>query len=376
MIFSTLFNYIHHRIGRAPLQNEGCWEDYRTSELEQRFNRIKLLLFKDPATYFNTSVPPVLSPLAVIQRPHSTLIKSRVEWEENSFPLYVKLFHVKNVSPEEHKTILTRMQTDFEITQFLNKTFNKDQPFTVPKTIAFFPEETALLSQESSGHRFIDVISRLAIGYPRNSELDELAEYAYSIGQWLREFQRLTTTHNSDAQGVLSLVPYVDVRLRNLMASSGLSESNRKVILDFLNHQVEEGSTSEMTICKVHGDFSLSNILVDAKNVTVLDFAMSSIGSCHQDPSYLFQRLENYLSNPLILRSTITLIEKSFLQGYNETFDGQQPLFLAFRVRHMVNYLASLVKPKKASWLTGLYQRSQFNKCFSELMSIVKRNTK
>lgn len=339
-----------------------------TVDLKRRYERIIELLSRDPQRYFGEPMPPVFSPVLTLRRPSSELIKCHAQSEGRCFGLYIKFFLVKKDSQEYHDRLHQRMKNDADITCMLYESLQQNPAHAVPRVIAFLPDERAIVMEESVGQQLLQLIIQKGRGYPSQNVLDELASYCHSLGGWLRNFQNLTRTGMLLEPAQIDLVDYVNLRLARLekfepFFKRGFSESIRQ----YLARLLQQTPIEETFACGVHSDLALSNILVTADQVTVLDFSMYQVGHFCNDIAYLYIRLEHLLYQPFFTKKTISILKESFLKGYDDNFDTDHPLFMAYYLRHKINRLADLSKTRGLSLIKRYYQNHQFRKCLYDL---------
>jgi aminoglycoside phosphotransferase (APT) family kinase protein len=202
--------------------------------------------------------------------------------------------------------------------------------------------------------------------------LDKLGNSFYAVGRWLKTFHRTAAIDLGAFDVPEDLVEYVDIRLMKLVKWEKIEQRQYREILCYFEQQLEAGISLETEMCGVHRDLSLSNILIDQNNITVLDFAMYCLGSPYIDVSYFYQRLGNLLTNPAFRPQTIHFFQRKFLEGYQSNFNLYHSLFLTYRARHMINRLISLVEMENSGLIRQLYQYWQYNKCLRELTRLIR----
>jgi tRNA A-37 threonylcarbamoyl transferase component Bud32 len=259
------------------------------------------------------------------------------------------------------------MYKEVEITRELYARLGGHSMYAVPRIFAFFPEEQAIVMEESAGQRLLDILLQKARGYPTRSTLTELAQYCCAVGGWLQHMQQLTQTTTVQQLDRTDFLEYVALRLSKLQAAPhGLSDDVADRILRALDRLLQQGPENVGKICGVHGDLSLSNILVSAEKVTILDFSMYHIGSAYNDPSYFYSRIES-VYHLLINKSTTSYLQKAFIEGYGESIESDSQIFRIYYVRHKINRLLSLADVRDLSMIQRWYQRYQFMKCWNDL---------
>jgi Phosphotransferase enzyme family len=341
-------------------------------DIQQSYERIVEILSLNSEHYFGDATPPILCPVGFVSRPGSEIVKCRVRFGDSELVIYIKFFLFWRTSEIAAERIGRRIKDDIEITSMLYARLGANSAQRVPKIVAYFPEERAVVTEESKGEPLVDIIANYARGYPGRKVLEKLATQCHAVGQWLKEFQRITATDCSIPELETELLAYVDHRLRKLAASSDLTKHEYAAVLKYLEMKVRAVDRGSIYTCGVHGDFGPSNILVHLDQVTVLDFAMYNMGLPYTDPAYLYQRLEGFLTKPFFRPGTIAVLQQSFLDGYQSTLDVIHPMFEISRVRHMVNRLVHLTNTSRLSAIKMLYQRWQYTQCLNDLKQIVK----
>jgi thiamine kinase-like enzyme len=344
---------------------------FPNADIQQSYERIIETLSSNPEHYFGQLATPVFSPIDFVSRPGSEIVKCRVFLGDSELVIYIKFFLFWRNSQAADERIGRRIQDDIEITLMLHGRLAANPEQRVPKILAYFPEERAVVSEESKGEPLLNVIADCASGYPRGKVLETLAAQCHAVGRWLKEFQKITATNCSVADLESEVLKYVDHRLKRLSASSDLTKREYDAVLKYLKATLEMVDEKGIYACGVHGDFGPSNILIHANQVTVLDFAMYKVGLPYTDPAYLYQRMEGFLTKPFFRRRTIAVLQQSFLDGYQPNFDCQQPMFQVSRVRHMVNRLVDLSNTSRLSAVRMLYQRWQYTKCLNDLKQMI-----
>jgi hypothetical protein len=357
-----------YRINRNLLLEVPGRESFNTFEPLHRYERIITLLSEDPQRYFEEISPPSILPMQVIQRPFSTLIKCQVRTTQRNFCIYIKFIHIKNDSTEYHARIIKRMKNDFFITTKLYDLLKENSSYAVPRIIAFFPEEMALITEESDGKTLLSLLRKKGKGYPKQRVMDELEQYCQTLGGWLQTFQNLTRITSSQSWDEAEFINYINLRLSKLEKSwLCIRQEDTYRIQRYLEQLLQQATEDKKFLCGVHGDIGLSNILVSSKKITVLDFPMYKIGSFYDDLTYIFMRIEYLLFNPLFRISVITKLQNAFLEGYKNEFDRKNSLFMAYCMKHRVNRLVDLSKVDNLSMVKKIYQIQQFKRFLNKI---------
>jgi aminoglycoside phosphotransferase len=344
---------------------------FSSLDLQRRYEHIVRRLAEEAQQYFEVAEPPVFSPVLSMRRPVSELVKCRVMSAHGTFGMYIKFFLARRPTPEDHARAIEKMYKEVDITRDLYARLGAHSVYAVPRIIAFFPEERAVVMEESVGQRLLDVLLQKGQGYPARSALEELAHYCHTVGGWLKHFQHLTQTTAEQKFDRADFLEYVTPRLAKLKESQSMLRADAADrILRALERLLQQVSERMGNVCSVHGDLSLSNILVSSKKVTVLDFSMCQVGSSYNDLAYFYSRIES-IYNFLINKSTTSYLQKAFIEGYGEYIDKDDPMFRIYYIRHKINRLLNLSNFRNIPIIRRLYQKYQFFRCWRDIKSSI-----
>jgi tRNA A-37 threonylcarbamoyl transferase component Bud32 len=281
--------------------------------------------------------------------------------------VYIKFFLPRRPTPEAHERSVQRLYKEVEVTRDFYARLGVHPVYAVPRIIAFFPEEKAIVMEESTGQRLLDVLLQKGRGYPTRSALRELAQYCHAVGGWLKHFQSLTQSATDPQLERVDFLEYVAVRLAKLQASQrALRDEMADRLLASLQQLLQQVPENAGQVCGVHGDLSLSNILVTFDKVTVLDFSMYQIGSSYNDPAYFYSRIES-IYNLMIKKSTILFLQEAFIEGYDSNIENNIDQFRIYYIRHKINRLLSLSDFNNLPFFKRWYQKYQLFKCWKDL---------
>jgi len=341
------------------------------SELKTRYERVIEHFQGNAEAYFGASFSLKITPELIIRRPLSEVVKCAAFGKNKQLVIYMKFFRVDKCKDEGQAQVMHRIRNEVTVTKKLYGSFPENQSNSVPRMIAFFPEEMSIVTEECKGEQLLKQIANSAKGYPGKKVMDELSAYCHLVGQWLKQFQKTPAIDLNHKDTPPSLIDYVDIRLKRLLAQARFKEQDRQDVLRYLEQQLGQSSDEKKSLCPAHGDLSLSNILVKKNQVSVLDFAMYRMDTPYLDPSYFCHQLEDFLAAPFFRKKTISILQKAFLDAYDPTFDSNAPIFLAYRVRHIINRLTGLSEMKGLSLIKNRYQQWQYKKYRSALHRLI-----
>jgi len=345
----------------------------RSPEVQERYDRVIGRLAETLAPDFKGDTPLRITPLSTIRRPFSDLVRCRAQSGSQSLGLYMKFVRLSGQDKEEDRRMIYNLEKEVAVMRRLSKTFPSDAPLSVPKILAYFPDETVVITQENQGLPLLTRIAKSAKGFPGKRSLSGLERHCHAAGEWLSTFHKIAPFDLGRQEAPADLPAYVRLRLEKLWKSAAFRQRDVASILSYIQKQIAAASNEKPALRGTHGDFSLSNILAAAGQVTVLDFGMYHQASPYLDVSYFCQHLDDFLTHPLYLQSTTTALNDAFLAGYGRDFDPRHPLYRAYYVRHMVNHLIGLSRFVSLTPLKRLYQKQQYRHCLSTLRKWISK---
>jgi hypothetical protein len=133
---------------------------FSSFDIQQSYERIVESLSLNPEHYFGNATPPILSPVEFVSRPGSEIVKCRVRCGDSELVIYIKFFLFWRTSENAAERIGRRIKDDIEITSMLYARLGADSAQRVPKIVAYFPEERAVVTEESKGDPLVDIIAK------------------------------------------------------------------------------------------------------------------------------------------------------------------------------------------------------------------------
>jgi aminoglycoside phosphotransferase (APT) family kinase protein len=217
----------------------------------------------------------------------------------------------------------------------------------------------AIVTAEARGSTLSVLLEREAAWWPSPQALHELGSVMSSVGGWLRAF------HAIDARdGVLvsldDMRAYIDVRLRRLLAAQPprVDDLGRERTLRYFDRTAALVDTGDLREVLTHSDLAPSNILVNGKDVTVIDFAMVTPGSVFMDVARLYTQLEFLTAKPKFRPAVVQELQRRLLDGFDPALRPERPLFRLFLLQHLLCHMSNLAR-NPAPALARLYNRHQ-----------------
>jgi Phosphotransferase enzyme family len=311
--------------------------------IDNNLKRIVETVLQDHEDYLQGSRAVRL--VELIKRPSSQIIKIEIEFENSKNNILVKVFKPKNSSSNHFQEMRDRVRKDFDVTLMVHERLKSYPGYSTAEPVACFPELLAIVMIESPGQNLRDLIINKATYYPSKTTLDQLAEYSFACGQWLTIFQDIT---REKAQGNLQphdVVRDIDLRLSKLVQKHGefFSSQLRRQVLNYSERQALKVQDADLRLCGVHGDFCPANILVNGREITVLDFEMFKVGSIYQDFTYYLRHLETLSQKPVFRPKTLSILREAFVIGYDKNIDTTAPIVALFKLRHIICHLVDIL---------------------------------
>lgn len=346
---------------------------FPSADFERRYQGVVNRLYEALSQHFLSREHLVFSPIRFIRRPFSDLVQCRAQSGSQALNFYIKFVRLKGKSKDEDERMIRNLEREVTVIRHLNGAFPVHGALAVPKLLAYFPEEKVVVTEESKGDQLLMLIAKTAKGFPGKRTLDALSSHCYIAGTWLNRFQRTAHLDFARKEQPEDLLGYVDLRLKKLLNAAQLKRGDVLSILKYIQKQLDACLEARPVLSATHGDFSLSNILAAKGRVIVLDFGMYRLASPYLDLSYFCQHMDDFLTNPLFVRSTTETLNRAFLEGYAPDFDAEHPLYRAYYVRHMVNHLVGLARVAGLSKVKRLYQNHQYRHCLSTLRKMISK---
>jgi hypothetical protein len=217
--------------------------------------------------------------------------------------------------------------------------FHATSGLSVVRPVACFPEIPALATVAVAGESLRDRISRDGRWPARPARLAELAEATRQAGRWLRVMQDGTIVPGAQVS-IEEMAAYADVRLKRLMTygSQGLNEATRGRVLRVYEGVARRADRLDRTVCGVHGDLALSNVVWGDGGITVIDISAYREGSRYLDPTRIHHQLGLYRTKPLFTEDTIARLRDAFWDGYGLRPDPDDRMLLLHMAQHTLTH--------------------------------------
>jgi Ser/Thr protein kinase RdoA (MazF antagonist) len=178
----------------------------------------------------------------------------------------------------------------------------------------------------------------------------------HGAGHWLRALQ--SSTPPAAGHSLDEMLEYVDVRLERIsqLGPRGLDAGWRSEVRGVFRDV--RASEADLRVARIHGDFSLSNIIFDGRRTVAIDLTRFGVGSIYHDVSRLYHQLGLLLHKPYVRPATVARLRRALLSGYGGPADvAGQPLFQLFLIQHLLTHWLGLLKMSAAPYHVRAFHR-------------------
>lgn len=311
-------------------------------------------------------------------RPYSTVYRLLLEYAPGQIPatpsaLFAKIFRPSQKNLQQQQKYLDRLQTEFEVAAHLHEQLRGQQAVGIVRPLAYYPDLLALVTEEAPGQGLAELIVAACKHWALRNTLHQAVLHCHRAGMALALMQTATAqTERCEAEEIFE---YIHVRLQRLRESEAVpfSEADYKRVRAFLEQALSKVPRIQLAQCGCHSDYAPFNVLADKERVTILDFSMYKIGSCYNDVTYFYHRIEGYLHKPIFNPAAIRTVQSAFLEGYNQTLARERDPIendLMFRVmwmKHVINNYSAIMRNRvgggrRESWPVRVFHQHIFRR--------------
>jgi hypothetical protein len=313
---------------------------------EPRFAAVLERLQENPEKYLGLNGPVGWEILKYIPRPGARILRMRFTGGADSRVVYVKISKNLRSDPVTLGKARAKMRIDYEMQVKLTEQLKNHPGFDVLQPAAYFDDLYAVVTFESAGSNFHELIIEKASIFKSKEYHPWLKDAARRSGEWLRIFQQTGDGENKTYIQYQNIRDYVDIRLQKLVASGfrEFTEGWRGQVLGYFDSMSENYAKQPMEEVLVHGDYCPVNVLVTDTDLVVLDFPMARIGPVFQDVARFYTQLETMKYKRIYPLKLIREMQSAFLTGYKENFSTDDFRLKMMIVQHIVTHLWGRVK--------------------------------
>ena len=316
-------------------------------------------------TAFECRPYPRLTHARQVASPYSSVTRMEMDCGGATKVVYLKQVKAEGIGADAARK---RALTEYDRLVSLFAHFAGHKHFAVPRPIAVFPEECAILTEEIPGMQLMGLIGTCAKRYKFRRGQSELQKHCFLAGAWLKEFQSFTTCGSAPFD-IDRLRRYCEVRLDTLQQyrRTGVDAEFKRRFAEYLMRKHEESGARLHAISGRHNDFSPHNILVDRGRVGVIDFGFFDYDSALYDVCRFWFQLEQLKSSPLFRSSTIEQLQRSFFEGYGTVIDSRDAAFEMIVSRYFITRLVTMAKEGMRRGLANWVDRRSYRWCLAWL---------
>lgn len=241
-----------------------------------------------------------------------------------------------------HAVQAARRQQEYDDLEQVQRLCGTELQGTVVRPVAVYADLGAVMTVRATGEPVAPLMQQACRRRASVSQVAESAALSARAGSWLLAFQQAQPQPRGVRSPHLStvddFVTYVEARLarmqqRPFRVDAPLLTRTRQALRQSL---ADDAILQSVTWS--HSDFGPHNLLADDRRLTVLDFELMPQHPWF-DAAYFVESLAGY-RGPRYSAAHVERMQRAFLNSYGLT--GDEALFVALRIRHLVCTAASL----------------------------------
>ena len=248
-------------------------------------------------------------------------------------------------NPAEREETSRRVAWAFETMARLYQAMAVAPGLSVVRPLACYPEHLAIVTEGARGVTLLHLLETRARWWPSRHTLQQLSHSVARIGEWMQQFQRVTSADTSSLS-LSEMRAYIDDRLRLLVdiPKAAFSADDRRRLLNAFDAIAERVEADAIPSVLAHADFALGNVLVDGGDIVVLDFAAPARGARYHDVSHLFMQLDLLNAKPQFRPSVTRRLQEALLEGFDPGLRESEPLFQLLLFQHVACHYLGLAR--------------------------------
>jgi aminoglycoside phosphotransferase (APT) family kinase protein len=305
------------------------------------------------ARYFpEASVPPRVISVHYRPRRLSDIAKAEVAMGLTRVAIYIKI-HKHHVSTPER--VKQKARLEFETLRHLDEAMTAVPGCAVPKPIAFFPDEIAVVTEEVKGQNLYQLIKRALRPYAGWAGRRVVEAHCEASGFWLRQFQAVTQREARKSLREAGVLARLTSDLE-VCVSRGLAQSDSVRLVRFCEDRLARLDGQAFPVVGTHPDFQPDNVVARADGVSVLDFTSFGYGLPWSDVGRFVATLEFFAKHPLYNRRRIAAFRVAFLRGYGLRGPEAEAV-LVYAARSLVKAVRAVATWPAPSFVRRLRER-------------------
>jgi hypothetical protein len=268
--------------------------------------------------------PPEL--VRVSHSTHSALLEYRNPASESEPPLLVKYIMVSSRPEIAAETV----RREFTALETARKMAGTDFNASIPEPLLALPEAGLIVTRKLNGVGLNHILWRNATWPQARLRTRELREIAFATGEWLGKFHR--ATRQADLR--LNAAAFEREMQQQLerCQKMGFTASAARNIFETVSRCLRRVGDVSLPAASRHGDFTPRNILLDGRQLRVLDFEnFVNADFVYEDVGKFVAYVSLLHGRPGYSRSALTAFAQDFLQGYGTPLEQRMVQLFAMK---------------------------------------------
>jgi tRNA A-37 threonylcarbamoyl transferase component Bud32 len=230
-------------------------------------------------------------------------------------------------------------------------------PIDYPAPVHYFPDQRAILTRWCNGQELRRAFYRDIWRSP--GSVPNLVRQFRDCGQWLAQFHRASSDKGEVTSFVAQRMMHADRMIAEIEANGRNTLPRHEIAsirntIDALLHESKSSATG-----RIHGNFTLRNVLVSNRGAAPVDFEDSRFDILHCDTGQMIADIAVSAYRPLSRAELRRELTASFITGYQEFFDFEPDLVKGFALYHLLATYYESVSRRVASPFQRLVCRLQ-----------------
>jgi Ser/Thr protein kinase RdoA (MazF antagonist) len=300
-------------------------------------------------------------PVAVFDRPFSEVLQVRVVSGVRRPDAFVKRVKLREPVSVWRTELRRRLTQEFDTCLRVHEALSGCAGLAAVRPIACFADDFIIVTEQVPGRTLTAILEDRADWYPSTATVEELSDALERVGSWLRAFQAALPQAGTIA--VADVRDYLAQRLNAIVASpgGGFSEADKDAVLTYFDRTAATIPANDWRRATIHADFCPANVLIEGREVAVIDFDRAAVGCQYLDVARMFTQLESLQAKPKFRPETVRALQSALLRGFDPGFDPAQPLFQLMVLQHTVCQFKKVAQrrtqPAARAWVWYLRRR-------------------
>ena len=286
---------------------------------------------------------------------------------------------VKHVKPQKFRKNKHNLRQEYEITRYWFERLKSHTFFHTVEPLWMDSEGQIIITRETDGVNLLSFLEQHIKLFPSKLHIQKATEYLTQAGNWLAYFQQQTIKPDipyldqSIKIELTYFLNYITIRMNRMVENNKIdfNARMREKVINTIKQLWQNVNEYKNQYCVSHSDLSLSNILVNDKHVTVLDFHSSEINSPFKDLSRLYHQLFLFSFKPVYQKNIIRHLQRALLSGWGNPKADENPLFRIYYLMHLMNHLGKISRYWEHNFIENIYNCFVVKKSLQHLKEFI-----